>query len=40
MLRVEPDEPLLIRTRRVKNQMVEAEIDVLANPLDMLVRIG
>jgi hypothetical protein len=40
VLRVEPDEPLLIRTWRVKDQMAEAEIDVIANPLDMLVRIG
>ena len=38
--RVEPEEPLLVGTRRVKDQMVEAEIDVGADPLDMLVRIG
>ena len=40
MLRIEPEESLLIGTRRVKDQMVEAEIEVVADPLDMLVRIG
>ena len=40
MLRIEPEESLLVRTRRVKDQMIEAEIDVVADPLDMLVRIG
>ena len=40
MLRIEADEPLLIGARRVKDQMVEAEIDVFADAFDVLVRIG
>jgi hypothetical protein len=40
LLGVQPDEPLLIGARRMKYQMREAEIDVGANALDMLVRVG
>ncbi len=40
MLGVQLDESLLIGTWRMKDQMPEAEIDVVADALDMLVRIG
>ena len=40
LLGVEPQEPRLVRARRVEHQVPEAHLDIRADLLDMLVRIA
>ena len=40
LLSVQPQEPLLVRARRVEHEMTEAQVDIGSDPLHMLVRIA